>query len=260
MKKRDILITFLILGIIGIAALAVYTLVFFMPSDPLEGSGQLVLVLTRSQTSHKAVLQTFTREGNSWKFSFSCPVVIGKNGAAWGRGLHRDSDRLKGEPIKREGDGRSPEGVFPLIHAYGYPPRSMVRIKFPYSQATNDLICCDDVSSKYYAKIIDIHQKGLDPDNLPSHEKMLRGDDLYKYTILAGHNTWKIKKGAGSCVFLHLWRGPNSGTAGCTAMSEENILRLLSELDPEKNPVLVLLTRKNYLRLRESWGLPDVTI
>ena len=80
------------------------------------------------------------------------------------------------------------------------------------------------------------------------------------YAILVGHNTWKPEKGAGSCIFLHLWSNPNSHTEGCTAMSEESILTLLSKLDEKKNPVMVILSRKNYLRLRDVWGLPEVTI
>lgn len=260
MKRLTVRSGSIILVFIGLTVLLIFTVYRFMPSNPLEDSEQLVLVLAGTQNSRKAVLQLFTHEGESWRFSFSCPVVIGKNGMAWGRGLHREKDREEGEPVKHEGDGTSPEGVFPLIHAYGYPPPSMVRIKFPYTQATPDLICCDDPETSYYTKIINIRDKDLNPNALPSHEKMLRADDLYKYTILIGHNTWYPRKDAGSCIFIHIWSGMHSYTAGCTAMSEENILRLLSELDPDKNPIFVMLSRKNYLRLKHVWGLPDVTI
>ncbi|MFC1694226.1 L,D-transpeptidase [Candidatus Latescibacterota bacterium] len=231
-----------------------------MPSDPLEGSDQLVMVVAKTRTAHRAELHVYTRDGGLWRFSFSCPVVIGESGMAWGRGLQRDSDRREVDPVKHEGDGASPEGVFQLLHAYGYLPPPMMRIKFPYTQTAPTMICCDDETSKYYTKIIDSRDKGLNPDKLPSHEKMLRDDDLYKYTILVGHNTLKPDKGAGSCIFLHIWRGENSYTAGCTAMSEEHILRLLTWLDEKKNPVLVQLTRSNYLRLKDEWGLPEITI
>ncbi|HUT64070.1 MAG TPA: hypothetical protein VMZ04_08950 [Anaerolineae bacterium] len=260
MKKRNIFFGVVFLGIIGIGAITLFTVLNFMPSNPLEGCDQFVLVLAKTQKSREAVLQTFTREGDTWRFAFSCPVVLGKNGLAWGRGLHNDRDRLDGDPVKCEGDGTSPQGAFELIHAYGYLMPSMVRIRFPYTQVTPDIICCDDVGSEYYNRVIDIEQKRLDPDNLPSHEQMLREDDLYKYTILVGHNTWRPEKGAGSCIFLHIWRGIDSYTTGCTAMEEENMLRLLSWLNQKKNPVLIQLTRKNYLRLKKEWGLPDVTI
>jgi len=108
--------------------------------------------------------------------------------------------------------------------------------------------------------MIDIGAERLDPDKLPSHERMLRDDDLYKYVVLVGHNTWKPKRGAGSCIFLHIWRGETTPTAGCTAMPEVAILRLLAWLDSDKNPVLVQLTREDYLRLKDAWGLPEITI
>ena len=260
MKKRNILIGTIFLGIVGIGAITMHTLLYFMPSTPLEGCDQLVLVLAKTHKSSEAVLQTFSREGNSWRFTFSCAVVIGKNGLAWGRGLHNDRDQQDGDPVKREGDGSSPQGAFELLHAYGYPIPSAVRIRFPYTQVTPDIICCDDTGSQYYNRIIDIVRERLDPYNLPSHEKMLREDDLYKYTVLVGHNTWRPEKEAGSCIFLHVWRGADSYTAGCTAMEEEHILGLLSWLDQGGNPVLIQLTRKNYLRLKEEWDLPDVTI
>jgi len=55
-------------------------------------------------------------------------------------------------------------------------------------------------------------------DSLPSHEDMLRPDDLYRYVLIIGYNTPKPVPGAGSCIFLHVWRGKDSSTAGCTAI------------------------------------------
>jgi len=260
MKRKKTAAAVLLSVFIGTAVLIVSTILRYAPSDPLDGCDQLVLVLAKTRADTGAVLQMFDRKDGSWKFSFSCPVVIGKNGMAWGRGLHRKSDIPEGDPVKREGDGATPEGAFPLLHAYGYQPQSMVNIDFPYTQSTPELVCCDDPDSEYYTKIIDTRRKGLGGGTLPSHEKMLRDDDLYKYTVLVGHNTWKPERGAGSCIFIHLWRGPDSSTAGCIAMSEEDMLTLLSELKAGSNPVAVILTRKNYLRLREPWGLPKVTI
>ena len=260
MKKGTIALTVLAAGFLGIAAIAAWLALSFTPSNPLDGSNQLVLVLATTARSNKAVLQFFDRDGDTWRFSFSCSAVIGRNGVAWGRGLHSDRDRTDGDPVKVEGDGASPQGAFPLVHAYGYPPPTQVRISFPYTQSGPDLICCDDPGSRYYNEIVNVTGKKLDPARLPSHEKMLRSDDLYKYAVLVGHNTRRPKPGAGSCIFIHLWRNFNSPTAGCTAISEGDMLTLLSELDIDKNPVMVLLTRRNYLRLRDEWGLPEVTI
>jgi L,D-peptidoglycan transpeptidase YkuD (ErfK/YbiS/YcfS/YnhG family) len=88
---------------------------------------------------------------------------------------------------------------------------------------------------------------------------MRRDDDLYRYLVLVGHNLPDPVPGAGSCIFLHIWRGSNEPTAGCTAMAESTILQLLSWLDRDKSPRLVQLSRKNYMRLKDIWGLPEVT-
>jgi len=260
MKKKHYILIALFLGAAVIAVFMMSAVEELTPSDPLAGSDQLVLVVSRTAKSSSATLQMFDRTDDGWEFSFSCKAVIGRNGVGWGRGLHRDSDSIGRDPVKEEGDGRTPEGAFPLLHAYGYQPPSMVRIDFPYRQVTEDWICCDDAGSRHYNKVFDANDKGLDPDDLPSHEDMLRTDDLYKYAVFVGHNVWDTEPGAGSCIFIHLWRGPNSSTAGCTAISEEHMLTLLSELDSEKNPVMVALSRRNYLRLKEIWGLPDITI
>lgn len=256
MKRKKIILTAVVLFIAVLSLYALYSITTVMPHNPTEGAEQLVLVVSRQETANKAVLQAFVREDGQWKFNFSCPVVIGRNGMAWGRGLHHEKARLLDEPVKKEGDGRSPKGAFELIRAYGY--QRNLRIKFPYEETTPDMICIDDSRSEYYNMIVSEEKIGGDKDT--SHEKMIRDDGLYKYAILVGHNTASPEKDAGSCIFLHVWGGGDSFTAGCTAMSEANIMRLLSWLDPDKKPCLVQLTRKSYHRLKEEWGLPDVTI
>ncbi|MFC1651471.1 L,D-transpeptidase, partial [Candidatus Latescibacterota bacterium] len=232
MKRKKIILTAAVLFITVLSLYALHSITTIMPHNPIEGREQLVLVVSRQESANKAVLQTFVREDCEWRFNFSCPVVIGKNGMAWGRGLHLEKSRLLDEPVKTEGDGRSPKGAFELIRAYGY--QKNVRVKFPYETTTPDMICIDDSRSEYYNMIVSEEKIAGDKDT--SHEKMIREDDLYKYTILVGHNTTSPRKDAGSCIFLHVWSGEDSFTAGCTAMSLVNIMKLLSWLDPDKKP------------------------
>ncbi|MCE5251290.1 hypothetical protein LLG96_13830 [bacterium] len=226
--------------------------------SPLGDSGQVLLTIAESDSIHTAELFAFHHTGEGWIKDFSCPAVIGGNGFGWGRGLHNPDDRDPSEPVKREGDGKSPMGVFELVHAWGYLPRTQVDTRFPYTMADSSLICIDDVRSEYYNMVVNMREKSLDPGALPSHETMLRDDDYYKYTILVGHNMNPVVQGAGCCIFLHLWGGENSSTAGCTAMSEPDMVKLLAWLDPEQKPVIVQLTRKSYFRLREHWKLPGI--
>jgi L,D-peptidoglycan transpeptidase YkuD (ErfK/YbiS/YcfS/YnhG family) len=74
--------------------------------------------------------------------------------------------------------------------------------------------------------------------------------------VVVGYNTSPTRSGAGSCIFLHIWDGPEQGTAGCTAMEPIRIETLLRWLDPKKAPVLVQLPEPEYLKYQSAWSLP----
>jgi len=87
--------------------------------------------------------------------------------------------------------------------------------------------------------------------------------ESYRWGIIVDHNgiaesssSPKIVSGAGSCIFLHIWKGLGHGTAGCTAMAARDIETLLGWLDPADNPALVQLTAEDYARLMPIWHLP----
>ncbi|MBI3618052.1 MAG: L,D-transpeptidase family protein, partial [Candidatus Omnitrophica bacterium] len=73
-----------------------------------------------------------------------------------------------------------------------------------------------------------------------SHEVLRRSDGLYKYAVVIEYNTDPAIPGMGSAIFLHVWRGANKPTAGCVAMAEIDLLRLLQWLDARQNPVILL--------------------
>ena len=81
--------------------------------SPLNGSRQLVLVVTESFDDNQARMRRFERSGTGvWRpAGDDVAVTLGKNGLAWGRGLHGQTPLGPG-PVKVEGDGRSPAGVF----------------------------------------------------------------------------------------------------------------------------------------------------
>jgi L,D-peptidoglycan transpeptidase YkuD (ErfK/YbiS/YcfS/YnhG family) len=63
-------------------------------------------------------------------------------------------------------------------------------------------------------------------------------------------------RGAGSCVFLHIWKGLGKGTAGCTATTSDTVEETIRWLDVSSHPVLVQLPESEYLRLRSAWSIP----
>jgi D-alanyl-D-alanine dipeptidase len=78
----------------------------------------------------------------------------------------------------------------------------------------------------------------------------------YKIGVIVGHNASPPLKARGSCIFLHIWTGPDSHTAGCTAFDEAKLREVMLWLDPNKRPLLVQLTAAEYGKLRVKWRLP----
>jgi L,D-peptidoglycan transpeptidase YkuD (ErfK/YbiS/YcfS/YnhG family) len=196
--------------------------------------------------SEAGPLGSVTRGG--WQRTDEWPAVIGKNGSAWGIGVH-PSDRTG--PTKREGDLKSPAGVFAFRSAYGYAEEPHKGWRLPYEQSA-DLECIDDPASEHYTKIVDRKQV---PSDWESAEQMRRDDTLYEWVIDVAHNP-DAKPGAGSCIFLHVWSGPESSTAGCTAMDKGKLEALLDKLDPASHPLFVLMPRAEYSQVASAWGLP----
>ena len=204
----------------------------FISFDLLSASEQIILILSKDFNTSSAQLTPYERDGRSFvSTGETFDVVIGRNGLAWGIGEAGFTPK-KVEPIKEEGDGRAPAGIFKLSSAFGYAPSTAS--KMPYIQANKTLICVDDTHSHYYNQILD-KDKSDDPK---SFEWMRRDDKLYKLGLVVQHNVQGVK-GAGSCIFFHIQRASNSPTAGCSAMSEKNLAKILMWLDPLKNPRVV---------------------
>lgn len=218
-------------------------------------SRQMIVVTTDGWDADHGSLRTYVREGNHWQQEGSAAdVTIGKHGSAWGVGLHPVQS---GGPQKAEGDGRSPAGVFRIGEAFGYAETNGTAL--PYRGLTASDYCVDVDGSPYYNQLVDKNKVG-DKAVASATEPMRRdlhfdGDHAYRIGFVIEHNP-QGRKGAGSCIFAHLWKSPTSPTAGCTAMTDRVMERLLAWLDPKKKPVFVLLPSNEYARLHTAWNLP----
>jgi L,D-peptidoglycan transpeptidase YkuD (ErfK/YbiS/YcfS/YnhG family) len=221
----------------------------------LEGSWQVVVVTTPDWNATTGKLRTFEREGDAWQEVGSArAVTIGRKGSAWGIGLHPPQEK---GPRKREGDGRSPAGVFSIGAAFGYPLTVDTGLEY---QAMSESHWCVDVSgSPNYNRIVDANEVGADAVK-GSTEPMRRdlhadGDQRYRLGFVVEHNLAGAPE-QGSCIFAHVWKSPTDATAGCTAMSDEDMQALLQWLRKPQSPRFVLLPEKEYARLRAEWKLP----
>lgn len=208
----------------------------------LGESTQLLFVKAKKWNSVEAVAQLFERLSpqHHWhNISEPFPVVLGKSGMAWGKGLMPVPNNGS---QKREGDHKAPAGLFSLGKAFGYG--ESIQSEWPYQQIDANLLAVDDPHSCYYNQIID--SNSIADQDWNSAEVMLRPDGLYRYGMVINYNMDKPVAGAGSCIFMHIWRDRHEGTEGCTAMSEENIAFLLESLDPHAKPLLLQLPEEAF--------------
>lgn len=220
-----------------------------------DDARQLVLVTIPGWNADHGSLRTYTRDGGEWReVGGAAPVMVGRAGAAWGIGLHGARTGLQ----KREGDGRNPAGAFAIGTAFGYAASAVTALPYAPMQASH--YCVDVDASPLYNRIVDANVVGADAV-AGSTEPMRRdlhagGDQRYRLGFVIEHNK-AGRPGAGSCIFAHLWKSPTDATAGCTAMDEAVMTRLLSWLQPARNPIFVLLPEHEYARLYRAWQLPQ---
>lgn len=118
---------------------------------------------------------------------------------------------------KREGDGCSPLGVWPIRRVLyrpdkGFPPETALPI---YAISPEDG-WCDAPDDPAYNR----------PVRLPypaSAERMWRDDDVYNIVVILGHNDDPVVPNAGSAIFWHLARPDYGPTEGCVALSEADM-------------------------------------
>ena len=219
---------------------------------PWRDSHQLVLVVIPDWNADHGHLRTYAREGDRWHpVDAAQPVAIGRAGAAWGLGLNE----ANGDgPIKHEGDGRSAAGVFRIGEAFGYGSRVDTGLAYRALQASD--YCIDVDGSPLYNRIVDADTVDATGSTEPMRRDLhMNGDQRYRLGFVIEHNA-AGRRGAGSCIFAHLWQSPTDTTAGCTAMSDATMAHLLAWLKREDAPIFVLLPEREYARVSARWGLP----
>lgn len=184
----------------------------------VAGANGLVLVTTDGMDTPSGRLQLFVRDSGSgaWHIvSGSEPVVVGRAGIAWGfpfRSLSRP-----GEAIKVEGDGRTPAGFYRIGRSFG--SAALARPQ-DLTLKPGQTICINDPSSPGYNTLVTV---GVGEKH-PGGEDM-GAEPLYRRGLIIDYPS-NAEARAGSCIFLHVWRGPGRGTNGCIALPEDRVAAL----------------------------------
>jgi L,D-peptidoglycan transpeptidase YkuD (ErfK/YbiS/YcfS/YnhG family) len=132
---------------------------------------------------------------------------------------------------KREGDGRTPSGVYGFDFFFGVSADPGVR--FPFRPVlSRSIVWDDDPASPRYNQWVDeaVGDAGADPE--PMYVT-----PAYDYGAVIAYNT-AAAPGLGSAIFLHVSTG--GPTAGCVSLPEAQLLGVLRWLDPGGQPRIVL--------------------
>jgi L,D-peptidoglycan transpeptidase YkuD (ErfK/YbiS/YcfS/YnhG family) len=133
---------------------------------------------------------------------------------------------------KREGDGGTPRGRFRLIRLWWRADRASRPLTLlPSRRIGPQDAWCEDPSDRHYNRPVEIPAGD-------AGDRLRRDDHLYDYIIEISHNTRPRVAGRGSAVFVHVARPGFAPTAGCVAMTQPRLRRLLERIGPKTHLVV----------------------
>ncbi len=128
--------------------------------------------------------------------------------------------------IKREGDGTSPRGLWPVRFIYYRADKGpRPRTGLPIRQLRPGDGWCDAAGDRNY-------NRAVSHPYAASAERLWRADNLYDIIVVLGHNDVPRRRGMGSAIFIHLVREGFQPTEGCIALREQDLRRVLRHIGP----------------------------
>lgn len=224
---------------------------------PVADCRQLVLVVAKDFAATSGMLRRFERPapGAPWhEVGGAVGCRLGRRGLALGRGLVS----LAGGPDKKQGDGRSPAGLFRLPGAFGYADEAAAKaagVQLPYVALTDRSACVTEPGSPLFGRVTG--PEAREGVGTLRQDRMVRDDRANVWGVVIGHNSDQPDPGAGTCLFLNV-RSPNGPpTGGSIGCDEAATAGLMAWLDPAAAPVLAVLPERLYRENRQAWGLPE---
>ncbi|MBE6047305.1 MAG: hypothetical protein E7213_02670 [Clostridium sp.] len=170
-------------------------------------TSQLIVVSGNGGSS--ATVSMHTKVNGLWKQQFSVDGHVGYNG-------------MTGN--KREGDGKTPIGVYGFGQAFGINGNPGTSLS--YTQVNGNHYWVDDVNSSHYNKFVNVANVAKDWN---SAEHIVDHTQAYAYAINIEYNS-ACQKGKGSAIFLHCSTG--GGTAGCVSVPRGTMVNILNNIQP----------------------------
>jgi len=185
---------------------------------------QLIVASYNTITTRGGLASFWVYQGEEWKLALE---EIRINGGKEG---------LIEAELKKEGDLKTPLGLYKLGILFGYNDYKDAKFDYPYLKLTNTHFGVDDSNSKYYNRIVDANKVQRD---WVAAERMLRDDHLYELGIEIRCNDENIP-GKGSCIYFHVWKSPDELSEGCVTADFSSIKSIIDFLDPLANPHILI--------------------
>jgi L,D-peptidoglycan transpeptidase YkuD (ErfK/YbiS/YcfS/YnhG family) len=185
------------------------------------GHDQAVTVTVSSSRTTTAVYEVWQRSSSGWRRVMGpWSAHVGYNGVA-------------ATGAKREGDGRTPSGVYGFAFAFGVRANPGVHLAWrPVSSST--LVWDDDSASHRYNLWTDTRYASAGRRPEP-----LRASPAYDAAVAIAYNTAR-KPGLGSAIFMHVSTG--RPTAGCVSLPTTQLTQVLRWLQPSQHPLISIGT------------------
>jgi len=129
---------------------------------------------------------------------------------------------------KTEGDGVSPTGTYTLRRVlYRADRLAKPETSLEITEIQPDDGWCDEPEHEDYNRQVKL-------PFAPSHEKLMRDDNIYDIIVVLGHNDHPPIPYKGSAIFFHLARENFTPTEGCVAITLEAMLEILKNVKPDE--------------------------
>lgn len=128
---------------------------------------------------------------------------------------------------KREGDGKTPLGIYPLRYILWRkdrmpPPQTSLKI----TALSPNYGWCDEGGHISYNQFVKLPFSG-------GYEVLWREDGLYDIIIVVGFNDFEVRPFGGSAIFIHCLAPNSSPTKGCVALTKKDLLAVIALCDAE---------------------------
>ena len=189
----------------------------------LKIAGKTTQMIVVAAKDTYATVSMHTKDANGvWKEEFSVTGRLGRNGIG----------------KEREGDGKTPVGVYTFMSAFGIKENPGVSV-LPYLKVDETHHWVDDPNSKYYNQCVSTKDVEID---WVSSEHLYKYEPSYNYALALNYNETCVP-GVGCAIFLHCPSATFGTTAGCIAIPEENMIQAMRLL--QKDCVIIIDSEKN---------------